>query len=192
MAARMTLESLEEKGFCIPSCDTPKTEATEKKESVKPKPKPKAKRKKKIYVHKRTEPVKAKIGIDTGVKTGVAVWEDQALQVVTSMTIVKAMTFIIQNYPVETTKLYIEDARKWVGWKGKTNDTEQRRKGAGSIQRDAKIWEDWCKDMGYDYLMIKPMGKGLKKNAADFKRITGWMKLCNEHARDAAMIVFQR
>lgn len=172
---------------------TKQTEASKiMRAKISSQPKTRAKRVKKLYVHSRTLPIKAKIGIDTGTVTGVAVWQDNALQVVDSMTITKAMALIIKNYPVESTKLYIEDARKWIGFEGKNKETESRRKGAGSIQRDAKIWEDWCEEMGYDFILIKPMGKGLKKSAETFKRITGWAGKTNEHARDAGMIVYQR
>lgn len=134
----------------------------------------------------------AKIGIDTGVNTGIAVWQDGKLQSVESMTITKAMRKILTGYPAQTTKLYIEDARKWIGFKGKTKTTDARLQGAGSVKRDASIWEDWCKENGYEAVFIKPMGKGLKKSAEDFKRITKWQSRTNEHGRDAAMIVFGR
>ena len=134
----------------------------------------------------------AKIGIDTGTKTGFAVWEDGKLQVVESMTITQAMRKILTAYPYQTTKLYIEDARKWIGFNGKTKTTDARLQGAGSVKRDASIWEDWCKENGYQAIFIKPMDIGLKKSAEDFKRITKWEGRTNEHSRDAAMIVYQR
>lgn len=132
-----------------------------------------------------------KIGIDTGTKTGLAVWDGKALQVVTSMTITKAMQ-AVSEYPPGTTKLFIEDARLWIGFNGKTKKTDARLQGAGSVKRDAAIWEDWCKENGYQAVFVKPMGKGLKKSAEEFERITKWTGKTNEHARDAAMIVYQR
>lgn len=135
----------------------------------------------------------AKIGIDTGVNTGVAVWQDGELLAVESMTITQAMR-LIQDFDNKRgiVKLYIEDARKWIGFHGKTKATQARIQGAGSVKRDAKIWEDWCKENGYEVVFVKPMGKGLKKSADEFKRITGWQGRTNEHARDAAMIVYGR
>ncbi len=135
----------------------------------------------------------AKIGIDTGVNTGVAVWQDGGLLAVESMTITQAMKFI-QDFDNKRgiVKLYIEDARKWIGFHGKTKATQARLQGAGSVKRDAQIWEDWCKENGYEVVFVKPMGKGLKKSADEFKRITGWQGRTNEHARDAAMIVYGR
>ena len=134
----------------------------------------------------------AKIWIDTGVNTGIAVWESGMFKAVRSMTITQAMAFISGHCPPQTTKLYIEDARKWIGFNGKTAATQARLQGAGSVKRDAKIWEDWCIENGYEVVFVKPMGKGLKKSAEDFKRITKWTGRTNEHARDAAMIVYGR
>ncbi|WP_218689095.1 hypothetical protein [Psychrobacter sp. BF1] len=135
----------------------------------------------------------AKIGIDTGTNTGLAVWDKGRLAAVESMTITKAMDFILDHYPVQAeVKLYIEDARKWIGFNGKTKATDARLQGAGSVKRDASIWEDWCKEKGYEAVFVKPMGKGMKKSAEDFKRITGWKGRTNEHSRDAGMIVYQR
>lgn len=134
---------------------------------------------------------KVKIGIDTGVSTGVAVSINGVLERVECMTITKAMNLVCE-YPKDKTKLYIEDARLWVGFYGKTKKSDKRLQGAGSVKRDAKIWEDWCKEHDYEVVFVKPMGKGLKKSAGEFKRITGWQGRTNEHARDAAMIVYQR
>ena len=104
-----------------------------------------------------------------------------------------------QGYAQDTNRLsvsnnqaLIEDARKWIGFNGKTKATQARLQGAGSVKRDAKIWEDWCKEHDYEVVFVKPMGKGLKKSAEEFKRITKWEGRTNEHSRDAAMIVFGR
>ncbi len=132
-----------------------------------------------------------KIGIDTGTNTGIAVSIGGELQRVESMTITQAMQAVLE-YPSDSTKLFIEDARQWVGFYGKTKQSESKRQGAGSVKRDAKIWEDWCEENGYQAVFIKPMGKGLKKSAEDFKRITGWQGRTNNHARDAGMIVWGR
>ena len=133
----------------------------------------------------------AKIGIDTGTKTGIAISVGGLLQRVDCMTITKAMQ-LVSEYPADTTKLYIEDARKWIGFNGKTKTTDARLQGAGSVKRDASIWEDWCKENGYQAVFVKPIGKGLKRSAEDFKRITKWQGRTNENSRDAAMIVYGR
>jgi len=134
---------------------------------------------------------KVKIGIDTGVSTGVAVSINGVLERVECMTITQAMNLVCE-YPKEKTKLYIEDARLWIGFHGKTKKSDARLQGAGSVKRDARIWQDWCAENEYSAYFIKPMGKGLKKSADEFKRITGWQGRTNEHSRDAALIVYQR
>ena len=134
---------------------------------------------------------KYKIGIDTGVNTGFAVYSDGKLQRVESMSITKAMQAVL-SYPPGETRLFIEDARKWRGWKGKTKQTEARIQGAGSVKRDAQIWEAWCKENGYEAFFIAPYHNTTKLKDEDFKRITKWTGKTNNHGRDAAMLVFGR
>ena len=134
-----------------------------------------------------------KIGIDTGVNTGIAVSVDGKLTVVASMTITKAFALVAQ-YPADQTKLYIEDARKWNGYSKNITDKKSKAKaqGAGSVKRDAQIWEDWCKENGYEYLLLSPAAKGAKVDAVKFEKITGWQGRTSQHARDAAMLVYGR
>lgn len=135
--------------------------------------------------------IKYKIGIDTGVNTGFALSCDGKLQRVESMTITQAMQAVLA-YPPGETKLFIEDARKWRGWKGKTKQTEARIQGAGSIKRDAQIWEDWCKENGYQAIFIAPYHNKTKLNSTEFNRITGWLGKTNNHGRDAGMLIYEK
>lgn len=135
-----------------------------------------------------------KVGIDTGVKTGVAITLNGELQRVDTMTITRAMNVILQWCPKDLTKIYIEDARLWDG--RSRNQSEQvvkaKAQGAGSVKRDAQIWEDWCNENGYEYLMISPAGKGAKVDDVKFKRITKWEGRTSQHARDAVMLIWGR
>lgn len=135
-----------------------------------------------------------KIGIDTGVNTGLAImlWGDLTRVETTSIT--KAMALILQWCPSEETKIYIEDARKWNGYSKNITDKKSKSKaqGAGSVKRDAQIWEDWCKENGYEYLLLSPAAKGAKVDAEKFEKITGWQGRTSQHARDAAMLVYGR
>ena len=127
------------------------------------------------------------IGIDCGVNTGVAIWDKEAkeLIVVATMAIHKAMD-IVRNAHKESI-VRVEDARKRV-WFGKS-DREQLQ-GAGSIKRDAKIWEDFLKDLSIDYEMVAPKKNKTKLSAERFSQLTKWNKSSSVHARDAAMLVF--
>jgi hypothetical protein len=62
--------------------------------------------------------------------------------------------------------------------------------GAGSVKRDCAIWEDFCRDLGIDYIPVPPQA-GLTKWPADyFNKVTGWKGRTSDHARDAALLVY--
>ncbi len=139
--------------------------------------------------------MKILIGIDTGVHTGFAVAIDRGnggeLEQVESLSITQAMNQVskrIQDWGIQNVSLYIEDARKRTWFTG----GREKSQGVGSVKRDAQIWEDWCKEQGIHFKMIHPAANATKKKADDFKRMTGWTGRTNEHARDAAMLVFKR
>lgn len=146
---------------------------------------------------------KVLIGIDTGVNTGFAVAIDQGkggqLQDVGSLTITQAMSKVLELVEIhnkQNIKLFIEDARKRT-WFGNADARQAKsgagaREGVGSVKRDAQIWEDWCKEQGLNYSMIHPATNKTKTDAKYFLKLTGWAKRTNEHARDAAMLVFGR
>ena len=139
--------------------------------------------------------MKILIGIDTGVHTGFAVAIDRGnggeLEQVESLSITQAMEQIRDRINLDGKDnifLYIEDARKRTWFTG----GREKSQGVGSVKRDAQIWEDWCTEQGIHFKMIHPAANATKKKAEDFKRMTGWTGRTNEHARDAAMLVFKR
>ena len=134
------------------------------------------------------------IGVDTGTHTGVAVWnseEQQFLEIKTLM-LHQALQLVItmcQVWKRENVMVLFEDARqrKWFG-----TNSNAKMQGAGSVKRDAVIWEEFCTDYGITFRALPP-AKGATKWSPDyFKAVTGWSKKTSEHARDAAMIVFGR
>ena len=135
------------------------------------------------------------IGIDTGVNTGFAVAIDSGnggdLQEVECLSITQAMANInelVIEHGKENIKLYIEDARLRTWFTG----GREKAQGVGSVKRDAQIWESWCKEQDLNYIMIHPKANATKTKADVFKKRTGWSGRTNEHARDAAMLVFRR
>ena len=131
------------------------------------------------------------IGIDTGVQTGICVWSrfDKRIRHLATVKIHEAMlavkTWHEQN--AGQVKVRVEDARKrkWFGDAGRS-----QLQGAGSIKRDAKIWEDFLTDLGVEFEMVAPKNNRTKLNAETFKRMTGYAGGSSEHARDAAMLVY--
>lgn len=129
------------------------------------------------------------IGIDTGVHTGVGVWDPvaQCLELVETMTITQALELVLQYRSQGDVTVYIEDARlrKWFGTSGR-----EKLQGAGSVKRDAKIWEDFCNEHGILHRMVAPRDNRTKMSATQFCNITKWDGRTSEHSRDAALLVF--
>lgn len=135
------------------------------------------------------------IGIDPGAHTGFALWDAAHLQLrrVESMSIAEAQQEIREAWWNQTLDLVIvEDARKRTFFR--RMDILQAkygaavREGAGSAKREASIWEEFLKILGVPYVMLSP--RRTKTKAPRFQLQTGWKGRTNEHARDAAMLVF--
>jgi hypothetical protein len=137
-----------------------------------------------------------RIGIDCGVNTGYArINASGGLIRVASGCIISIMEKVLVHYRQGAViKLYIEDARqrKWIPTERNAKQVVGRAKGAGSVCRDAQIWQEFCEYYGIDYELVAPKNNKTKLNAEQFKRLTGWQAKTNEHGRDAAMLIWQR
>lgn len=131
------------------------------------------------------------VGLDTGVHTGFAVWdtEKKALIEVSTLKIHRAMSRVIELSNSNDIAVYFEDARlrKWYG-----NTGREKLQGAGSVKRDASIWEDFLKDLGVEYHAIAPKNNFTKVGADLFAKMTGYTGKTSEHGRDAAFLVINR
>jgi hypothetical protein len=129
------------------------------------------------------------IGIDTGTKTGVAIYNknNKSLELYT-MAIYDAITKVIELSKLHNIYVVVEDARqrKYYG----DNAGIQALQGVGSIKRDCTIWEETMMSKGIDFIMVHPIKGGTKLDANLFKNITGYSNRCSSHARDAAMLVY--
>lgn len=130
------------------------------------------------------------IGIDTGVHTGIAYWndKDKCFDLIKTVKIHQAMEMILGLVKHRTDiKIRFEDARqrKWFG-----NAGREQLQGAGSIKRDCGIWEDFLKDLDLEFEMVAPKHNTTKLNEKMFEKITGYKGRTSEHSRDAAMLVF--
>lgn len=137
------------------------------------------------------------IGIDTGVNTGFATYSpiSRRLYAVETLLIHQAMERVLEISKTMRVKVRIEDARQRT-WFGNANDAKVRAKvdakqqGAGSVKRDATIWEDFLKDKGIAFEMVNPEKNKTKLEAEAFTKYTGWVGRTSNHARDAAMLVY--
>jgi len=133
------------------------------------------------------------IGIDCGVNTGFAVYSKSEKK------IIEIGSHKI-HYSIERVKYWsqfsilvkVEDARlrKWIPKQANEKSERGRREGAGSVKRDATIWQDFLEDSGIDFEMVAPKNNKTKMSSDYFKKVTGYSAQTNQHARDAAMLVF--
>lgn len=140
------------------------------------------------------------VGIDTGRDTGFAVWDGDRFTDIRTLRIHEAILRVLElaqqaaTHGAEQLAVYVEDARlrTWIPREKSYSEAKGRAMGAGSVKRDASIWEDFCKDYGIPLVKVPPRCNVTKLDADPFCRITGWKGRTSEHARDAAMLVFQR
>lgn len=138
------------------------------------------------------------IGIDTGHDTGLAVWDTgrRVFRAVATMRIHRAIEAVLsweRDNPGQV-RVVFEDARqrRWIPDSHDLRREMGRRQGAGSVKRDATIWEDALADYGIPFEATQPRAGLTKWDADTFSRITGWTGRTSNHARDAAMLVFGR
>lgn len=135
------------------------------------------------------------IGIDTGVHTGIAVWDSERKEFVVVDTIkIHEALQIVSSYAYKDISLCVrfEDARqrKWIPFAKNMTGELGRAQGAGYVKAHCQIWEDFLTDYRIPFEAIAPRRNVTKLSAEQFWRITGYKGRTSEHARDAAMLVY--
>lgn len=139
------------------------------------------------------------IGIDTGVRTGLALWDanDGRLVQLKTEGIVRAMGSVSAWLDEAKEQgrdcvLVMEDARlrKWIPRERNLSEFKGRLMGAGSVKRDASIWEEFAEVVGAPIVKVQPREGMTKWNAQYFAFVTGYKGRCSNHARDAALLVW--
>ncbi len=135
------------------------------------------------------------IGIDTGTKTGFAVWDGKRFLEIETLKLWQALDRVRRmKEQGEDITVVFEDARqrKWLPREKSISEYRGKMIGAGSVKRDAVIWEEFCIDNGIKFFSVPP-GKGLTKwSAQTFAEVTGWQGRTSNHGRDAALLVYGR
>lgn len=128
------------------------------------------------------------IGIDVGVNTGVAVWcvPSKRFEGIFCMSILKAFV-CVKEYRERISMVYVEDPRQV-----RHNTDRKKSQGAGSVKRDAQIWEEFLKMYNIPHTFVRPSKSITKIKRDRFEKITGYKGRSNEHSRDAAMLVYGR
>lgn len=134
------------------------------------------------------------IGIDCGVNTGFCTWcaITKKIEFIGTLKIHEAMVRVkMLLMDSQSILVRIEDARlrTWIPRQKNEKAERGRREGAGSVKRDAVIWEDFLTDLGVEFEMVAPKQNKTKVTAEYFKALTGYTGKTSQHARDAAMLV---
>lgn len=113
------------------------------------------------------------VGIDPGVKTGVAIQQNGEMLTMLCLKIHTAIRFVedvAKAHPHLRIKVFIEDSRQNTLYKGQYDPKEAkaRIKGVGSINRDSKIWEDFMEDLkkecaNVEFHLLSSVSKGKKQ-----------------------------
>lgn len=131
------------------------------------------------------------IGIDTGVNTGYAIWGEGEQDFIYVMTIpIHQALNRVKNWIGMKIFVRVEDAR--LATYGRNDQIDSfKAQGAGSVKRDAKIWEDFLTDHNIPFELVRPQKSNTKLSSEKFKNITGWKERTDSHGRDAAMLVYK-
>jgi len=136
------------------------------------------------------------IGIDPGKATGFAIYvrpgvssptgflsEVKTLSIYQAIKKIEALLF---DTPPTSILVRVEDARL------RGSDPHAgaaKAQGAGSVKRDADIWEEVLLELGVDFELLRPTPDRLKWTPDYFKTVTGWTAVTSNHARDAAALI---
>lgn len=132
-----------------------------------------------------------KIGIDPGVKTGIAIKIGDKVTINT-VKIHHAFMIILNLSNDYDISVICEDARyrKWFG-----QNAILKQQGAGAIKIQSKIWSEFLEDMKKTgrikkYKMVSPVKGATKLDDVMFKKITGYHGKTSNHGRDAYMLLY--
>jgi hypothetical protein len=139
------------------------------------------------------------IGIDPGVNTGIAIWDNRKDKLVYSGTL-SILEAIEEVEEYHTTgyriRLNVEDPnlREWFGSKkNPTVDVQAKAQGAGSVKRDFKIWKEFAEMYDIELHGYHPKDVGSKTHK-EISMIIGWgvKGRTSQHERDAIVLSMKR
>ena len=144
----------------------------------------------------RAEPIGSLIlGIDPGKRTGLAFYDVEA----GTLTRCEALDFweaveAVTEAADTIAGAVVEDARR-IGLYARRDDLRGRRRDAaarsvGEIDAQVRLWLELLERLAIPTATEQPTRQ--KWDAATFASLTGWEGRTNEHARDAARLVFGR
>lgn len=128
------------------------------------------------------------IGVDPGKITGCALFENGKIQQLISTDFWGAIDLINEH---KDAMIVIELPQNKHVWHGDaTNKAAMHRTGlnVGSCLREAELLIKYLANHKRDYIIEQPHGK---RDRAEFKALTGWAGVTNQHCRDAAIMAWR-
>ena len=130
------------------------------------------------------------IGIDPGVSTGIAVFQDGALWKLETIAPHQIAGYLAAGRPG---RVVFEDSRltsfMFTTVKSRPAALKMARN-VGEIDAWCRLITSVCEDLRIPAHGISPQGKGVKLDAKQFALATGWTGNSNQHTRDAAMVAW--
>ncbi len=144
------------------------------------------------------------VGIDPGVKTGIAIWDrdHKEFRQISTWDFWDTVFALTRStiYTPDSCLIVIEVAHyaptySHLKAEGQNKNTLSKiARNVGQVTREAQLLAEGLLRFGYEVQEVRPQGKA--KKAADdvrqFQRLTGWMERTNQHERDAARLCWQR
>lgn len=139
------------------------------------------------------------IGIDGGLHTGVAVWDTTKKEFVHMKTVDFwiAYEWISSSFSANETMVYVEDPSQnkpvWRRRGMKDYEFSKKCQSVGAVKRETTLLIKGLRIKGFQVKAIRPKkGSYTKMKADTFKKLTKCKMRSSQHARDAAMLVFNR
>lgn len=135
------------------------------------------------------------VGIDGGAHTGFAIWDTREKEFTDILTVSfwEAYDLSLKFFKHETAFI-IEDPGvnkpTFHRNKMKRKVLDRKAQNVGGVKRETKLLGEGIERAGYFVLYVPPSSRKLEH--AEFRVTTGYQKRTSQHARDAAMLVFNR
>lgn len=134
------------------------------------------------------------IGIDPGVHTGLAVYDQDKKELeLFTYKLHQAFDHVQKLAPFFDLHVTIEDPNQWTHFRS-YKEAKAKLQGAGSVKRDFSAWRDFLTDWDIPFTAVRPdkQRNAYATNEAMFKSITGYTKRSSGHARVAGMLVWRK
>lgn len=130
------------------------------------------------------------IGLDPGVNTGLAVYQQGALVELATIHPAGIRAALMQWSPK---RVIFEDSRlqsfSWTTHAARAAALKMARN-LGEVDAWCRLIVEHCAELGIAAHSVSPKGKGAKLNAEQFQALTGWKNRTNAHERDGAMVAW--